>query len=78
MIMIRALAAAAMAGMVRTRGPAFDTEPWPGGIQLTTVGTMTLRFTSGTSGTLSYRVGTTNVSRAITRQVFSSPTTFCN
>ena len=64
--------------LFRTRGPAFNAEPWPGGIQLNTVGTMTLRFTSGTSGTLSYRVGTTNVSRTITRQVFSSPTTFCN
>jgi hypothetical protein len=64
--------------LLRTRGPAFDADPWVGAVQVTTVGRMTLRFTSGTAGTLTYNVGATSVTRSITRQVFSTPTTFCN
>jgi hypothetical protein len=44
---------------------------------VTRVGTMQLRFSSGESGTLGYSVNGRAVTKSITRQVFSSPVPFC-
>jgi hypothetical protein len=62
-----------------TRGPAFNAAPFTpiGAGDLTQVGTMRLRFSTGTTGTLTYAVGGTTVIKAITRQVFSSPLPAC-
>ena len=62
--------------LFRLRGPAFDAQPWSAP-SLSTVGSLAVAFSNGVTGTLTYNVGTTTVARAITRQVFSSPTTFC-
>jgi len=42
------------------------------------VGTMRLVFSDGNTGTLSYTYNGTTVSKAITRQVFSSPAPACS
>ena len=41
------------------------------------VGTMTFQFTSGNAGTLNYTVNGISVTKAIQREVFSTPTTQC-
>jgi hypothetical protein len=65
--------------LYRTTGPAFNAVPFtpigPGNI--TQVGTMRLRFSNGENGTLEYSVDGVNVTKAITRQVFSSPVPLC-
>ena len=38
---------------------------------------MTLRFSNGENGTLTYTVNGTTVTKPITRQVFSSPLPIC-
>jgi hypothetical protein len=55
---------------------AFNAQPWPG-VTVTQVGTMTLRFDNGENATLSYTVNGTSVTKAITRQVFSTPVPLC-
>jgi hypothetical protein len=66
--------------LYRTTGPAFNAVPFtpigPGNI--TQVGTMRLRFSNGENGTLEYSVDGVNVTKAITRQVFSSPIPACS
>jgi hypothetical protein len=66
--------------LYRTTGPAFNAVPFtpigPGNI--TQVGTMRLRFSNGENGTLEYSVDGVNVTKAITRQVFSSPVPICS
>jgi hypothetical protein len=62
--------------LFRTRGPAFDAQPWTS-ITSTQVGTMSFDFTHGNQATLTYTVDGVSVTKAITRQVFSSPTTKC-
>ena len=66
--------------LYRTTGPAFDAQPFlPIGVaNLRNVGTMRFLFSSGTSGTLNYSVDGVNVTKAITRQVFSSPVPSCS
>ena len=59
-----------------TTGPAFNSSPWTAATS-TPVGTMTLGFANGNSGTLSYSVNGVQVTKSIQRQVFSSPTTQC-
>jgi hypothetical protein len=59
-----------------TRGPAFNANPWTGIIS-TNVGTMTVRFSNGNSGTLTYSVDGTVVTKSITRDAFSSPVPAC-
>lgn len=62
--------------LFRTRGPAFDAQPWSA-ITSTQVGTMSLDFANGNSATLTYTVDGIFVTKTITRQLFSSPTTKC-
>ena len=61
------------------RGPAFNTTPWPSGSVVigNPVGTMTLRFTNGDTGTLSYTVNGVTVNKNITRNVFGSTRPSC-
>ena len=66
--------------LYRTSGSAFNTVPFPpiGGSDITAVGNMRLRFTGGNSGTLTYVYNGTTVTKAITRQEFSTPVSACN
>ena len=59
-----------------TTGPVFNASPWSA-IGVTNVGTMTLHFTSGTAGTLTYSVNGITVQKSIQRQTFSSPLPLC-
>jgi lysyl endopeptidase len=63
--------------LYQTSGPVFNAQPWPG-VSVTPVGTMQLRFSNGENGTLNYTVNGVGVSKAITRQVFSTPVPFCS
>jgi hypothetical protein len=65
--------------LFRTAGPAFDANPFRpiGPEDIATVGTMRLRFSDGENGTLAYTYGGASVSKAITRQVFSTPRPLC-
>lgn len=60
----------------RVTGPVFNTVPWTA-IQETTVGNLSINFTSGNQGTLTYTINGQQVVKAIQRLVFSSPTTEC-
>ena len=66
--------------LYRTTGPAFNAVPFTpiGAGNITEVGTMRLRFSSGETGTLDYSVDGASVTKAIERQVFSSPTPACS
>jgi hypothetical protein len=59
-----------------TTAGAFNASPWVPAIP-TAVGTMAFAFTSGNAGTLSYSVNGASVTKAIQREVFSSPATQC-
>jgi hypothetical protein len=59
-----------------TTAGAFNASPWVPATS-TAVGTMTFTFTSGNAGTLAYTVNGASVTKAIQREVFSSPTTQC-
>lgn len=63
--------------LYRVSGPPFNAQPWPG-VSVAQVGTMRLRFSNGENGTLEYSVNGANVTKAITRQVFSTPLPLCN
>jgi hypothetical protein len=64
--------------LYRTRGPAFSAVPFdPAQVQREPVGKATLRFDDAQNGTFSYEVGAASGSKAITRQVFSSPQPQC-
>jgi hypothetical protein len=66
--------------LYRTAGPVFNAAPFTpiAGADITLVGNMRLRFTDGNNGTLSYSYNGTNVTKAITRQLFSTPQSACN
>ncbi|MCM2329442.1 MAG: hypothetical protein NDI88_16295, partial [Lysobacter sp.] len=66
--------------LYRTTGSPFNTVPFPpiGDSDITAVGNMRLRFTDGNSGTLTYLYSGATVTKAITRQVFSTPVFACN
>jgi hypothetical protein len=65
--------------LYRTTGPAFSASPWnPLGVGRIPVGTASFAFTGQGDGTFSYTVNGVAQSKAITRQVFSAPTTVCN
>jgi hypothetical protein len=63
--------------LFQTAGPAFNTDPFSG-VTAATVGTMRLRFTDGNNGTLTYTYNGVTVTKAITRQLFSSPLPACS
>jgi hypothetical protein len=72
-------AAAAYTGtLYRTTGPPFSAVPFnPSQVVATPVGTLTLTFTNGNSGTFAYVVNGVSQSKAITRQVLRTPGTIC-
>lgn len=65
--------------LYQTRGPAFNAVPFNpiGASNISKVGDMRLRFTNGMTGTLTYTYNGVSVTKAITRQEFSSPTPGC-
>jgi hypothetical protein len=63
--------------LFQTAGPAFNTEPFAG-VTAATVGTMRLAFSDGENGTLTYTYNGVTVTKAITRQLFSSPVPACS
>ncbi|MBX3714754.1 MAG: choice-of-anchor J domain-containing protein [Burkholderiales bacterium] len=65
--------------LYRTTGPPFNANPFTpiNAGNLTIVGTMRFRFTNGENGTLTYSYNGTTVTKAITRQVFSTTTPAC-
>jgi hypothetical protein len=61
--------------LYRTTGPAFSAVPFdPSRVAITAVGSTTLSFTDGNTGTFSYTVNGISQAKAITRQVFSGGT----
>jgi hypothetical protein len=66
--------------LYRTRGPAFNAQPFTpiGGGDITTVGSMRFTFVDGSNGLLTYTYNGVSVSKSITRQVFASPTPSCS
>ena len=66
--------------LYRTSGPPFNSVPFTpiGAGDMSRVGTMRLHFTGGNSGTLAYTYNGVAVTKAITRQVFSSPVPLCH
>ncbi len=63
--------------LYRTAGPVFNASPFTG-VTTATVGTMRLSFSDGNNGTLSYTYNGIAVTKAITRQIFSSPLPSCH
>ena len=64
--------------LYRTTGPAFNAVPFlSGNIVRTEVGALSLAFINGNSGTFGYTLYGITQSKPITRQVFGTPTTFC-
>ncbi|HEX4944850.1 MAG TPA: hypothetical protein VFV55_10885, partial [Usitatibacteraceae bacterium] len=66
--------------LYRASGPPFNANPFtPITIaDLANVGTMRLRFSDGNNGTLTYTYNGAPVTKAITRQLFSSPVPDCH
>lgn len=64
--------------LYRTTGPAFNAVPFsPAAVNVTVVGSMRLTFQDGASGTLTYTVNGTTVTKAIQRQVFGAALPAC-
>jgi hypothetical protein len=64
--------------LYRTTGPAFSAVPFdPTHVGITPVGSATLTFTDGNTGTFAYIVNGVSQAKAITRQVFSGNGTIC-
>ena len=65
--------------LYQTTGPAFNAQPFTPitAANITRVGTMQFRFSDGANGTLNYTVNGVAVSKAITREEFSSPLPAC-
>ena len=59
--------------LYRVSGPAFNATPWTT-VTVNQVGSMTLRFATDHTGTLTYTDGLTMVSKNIEKQIFSTPT----
>ena len=62
--------------LYRTRGPIFNANPWSAATT-TEVGTMSFVFTNGGTGTLTYTIDGVQVTKAIQRENFASPTSVC-
>jgi hypothetical protein len=64
--------------LYRTTGPAFNASPFNGSqVVVTPVGMASFIFTDSNNGTFSYAVGNVMQSKAITRQIYSSPIATC-
>ena len=64
--------------LYQTIGPPFNSVPFdPTKVVATAVGTVTLTFTDGNTGTFDYTVNGEEQTKAITRQVFTAPGTVC-
>ena len=65
--------------LFKTSGPAFNAQPFAPITQanITLVGSMSLRFSSGESGVLTYSVDGATVTKQITRQVFGTSVPSC-
>jgi len=63
--------------LYQTSGPRFDAFD-PTKVVVTEVGSATLAFTDPSNGTFSYTVNGVTQTKAITRQVFATPTSVCN
>jgi serine protease len=62
----------------RTSGPHFDAVPFrPSQVSAAVVGSGSLTFADGNTGTFAYTVNGVSQSKAITRQVFRAPGTVC-
>ena len=59
-----------------TTGTAFNAMTWTG-FNIGPVGNMSLRFTDGEHGVLTYNVGTAMVTKSITRQVYAATVPVC-
>ncbi len=65
-----------MGTLYRTRGPAFNTAPWPtDSIVYDVVGNMRFAFSGANAGTLVYSVNGSELTKNITRLPFAAPTT---
>jgi len=62
--------------LYRTTGPAFDARPWST-VTNVAVGTMSVEFSDGNRGTLTYTVDGVRVVKSIVRLEFASPATLC-
>jgi hypothetical protein len=64
--------------LYQTTGPRFDASPWDGsGVDVKPVGSATLAFADAENGTFTYTVDGRTASKAITRQVYSTPKSVC-
>jgi hypothetical protein len=63
--------------LYRTTGPPFNLSPWTGNVGVTEVGSATFTFSGPDSATFAYTLDGVSQSKAITRQVFSTPETVC-
>ena len=64
--------------LMRTRGPPFSAVPFdPAQVTATPVGTATFTFSDGAHATFAYTVNGVSQAKAITREVFVSPGTYC-
>ena len=63
--------------LYRTTGPVFNASPWTGAVPVE-VGTMTIAFSNGNTGTLTYNVNGVQVVKTITRQLFGAVPSVCN
>ena len=65
--------------LYQTTGPAFNSVPFdPTKVVSTPVGTGTFTFTDASTGTFAYTLNNITQSKAIMREVFSTPTSVCN
>jgi hypothetical protein len=63
--------------LYRTSGPPFNRVPWTGAVTVTQVGTATFTFSGANNGTFAYTVDGFSQTKAIERQVYSSPVPTC-
>ena len=63
--------------LFRTTGPPFNASPWTA-INVTKVGTMSLAFTTGARGTLTYSYNGATITKPIQRQTFGTMPTLCH
>ena len=62
--------------LVATTGPAFNASPWnANAVHANVVGSMRLVFTDDNNGTLTYNVGSAQVTKSVTKLAFQTPPT---